>query len=341
MAVRNQLIHCDLCGEEYAATYRRCPFCNGRGDTEWDGFDGRADEQDELGATGRISRRGSGSGRHLADNTRGGGYGGRNLVKSVLFLLSLALIVAAAWIILFVIVPKLLPASPAVSSSPVNTVTGSSPVQTISPNPSSPPTSPEADPGTTETTPAPSTPVDTVTPPPASAAALKLSSTDFTLDNKYPTNVMTATGGTGKVTWSISNTEIATISSTGLVTAKKPGTATITATDEAGAKATCIVRVSNTFQASGTSNTPSPSSSQSGTSSAKLSHSDVTLSEAYGMSFTLKVTGGDGNVTFSSSNTAVATVSAGGAVRGVAAGTCVISATLSDGTVLKCTVRVD
>ena len=27
---RNQMIHCDICGEDYAATYKRCPFCDGR-----------------------------------------------------------------------------------------------------------------------------------------------------------------------------------------------------------------------------------------------------------------------------------------------------------------------
>ena len=26
------LIHCDACGEDYSATYRRCPFCGERND---------------------------------------------------------------------------------------------------------------------------------------------------------------------------------------------------------------------------------------------------------------------------------------------------------------------
>ena len=26
---QNKTIHCDICGEDYAATYKRCPFCEG------------------------------------------------------------------------------------------------------------------------------------------------------------------------------------------------------------------------------------------------------------------------------------------------------------------------
>ena len=51
-----------------------------------------------------------------------------------------------------------------------------------------------------------------------------------------------------KLTWSSSNTGVATVSSTGLVTAKKAGTATITAKaqDGSGKKATCVVKVDAT-----------------------------------------------------------------------------------------------
>ena len=28
----NSLIHCDQCGEDYSATYKRCPFCNAKND---------------------------------------------------------------------------------------------------------------------------------------------------------------------------------------------------------------------------------------------------------------------------------------------------------------------
>ena len=29
---RDTLIHCAACGEDYSATYRRCPFCGERND---------------------------------------------------------------------------------------------------------------------------------------------------------------------------------------------------------------------------------------------------------------------------------------------------------------------
>ena len=50
-----------------------------------------------------------------------------------------------------------------------------------------------------------------------------------------------------KITWSSSNTGVATVSSTGLVTAKKVGTTTITAKaqDGSGKQATCVITVNN------------------------------------------------------------------------------------------------
>ena len=48
---RHQMIHCDICGEDYAATYKRCPFAT------------RPPEEQESGRRGR---------REMT-NTRGGG----------------------------------------------------------------------------------------------------------------------------------------------------------------------------------------------------------------------------------------------------------------------------
>lgn len=78
---RNDVIRCDKCGEYYATTYKRCPFCDER------------------------PGRGGGSGRRVA-NTRGGGYGGPvNPVQVVALVISLVLIIAA----LFIVFTKLLP----------------------------------------------------------------------------------------------------------------------------------------------------------------------------------------------------------------------------------------
>ena len=71
---RNDVIRCDKCGEYYATTYKRCPFCDER------------------------PGRGGGSGRRVA-NTRGGGYGGPvNPVQVVALVISLVLIIAALFI---------------------------------------------------------------------------------------------------------------------------------------------------------------------------------------------------------------------------------------------------
>lgn len=79
------MIHCDRCGEDYAASYKSCPFC----------------DEMEYEEEGRPR-----GGRRLAGNTRGGGYGGGPSVgRIILTVLSLALIVAAVMIVISIIKP--------------------------------------------------------------------------------------------------------------------------------------------------------------------------------------------------------------------------------------------
>lgn len=123
------------------------------------------------------------------------------------------------------------------------------------------------------------------------------------------------------VTWSSSNTSVATVSN-GTVKAVAAGTATITAM--AGSKtATCKITV------------------EVPVSSVSLNYSSLTLTE--GDSFTLTATVSPSNatnktVTWSSSNTSVATVS-NGTVKAVSAGTATITAKAGDKTA-TCTVTV-
>jgi len=117
------------------------------------------------------------------------------------------------------------------------------------------------------------------------------------------------------VTWSSSTTTVATVSTSGLVTGKVAGTATITATSEgqSGTSAITVVHVPV----------------------ASVTVSPATASVATGGTIQLTATPKDGSgnpltgrtVTWSSSNTAVATVSGGGLVSGVAAGSATITAT--------------
>jgi uncharacterized protein YjdB len=123
------------------------------------------------------------------------------------------------------------------------------------------------------------------------------------------------------VTWSTSSASVATVSATGTVTGVAAGTATITATSE-GQSGTATVTVTNPG--------PGPIASIS------VSPSSGTLN--VGQSATLTATARDAggtivpaSITWSSSSSSVATVSSGGVVTGVAAGTATITA--SSGTV--------
>ena len=113
------------------------------------------------------------------------------------------------------------------------------------------------------------------------------------------------------VIWESSNTEVATVSTGGEVKGIKDGTATITCTSNAtGAKGTCIVTVID--------------------GGVKLDKTATFIEK--GNTLTLKATVTptiltDKSVTWKSSNTKVATVSTGGEVKGVKAGTATITCT--------------
>lgn len=122
------------------------------------------------------------------------------------------------------------------------------------------------------------------------------------------------------VTWTSSNTTVATVSSSGIVTAKKAGTATITVTsNDGGKKATCSVTVSaQVIHVTGVS----------------LNYTSLTMTEGGTKTLVATVTPSnatDKSVTWSSSNTNVATVSSSGIVTAKAAGTTKITVTTNDG----------
>ncbi len=119
--------------------------------------------------------------------------------------------------------------------------------------------------------------------------------------------------GVSKVTWSTSNKSVATVTSKGKVTAKKAGSATITA--KVGKKKyTCKVTVK-----------------------AKLNATSKTLKE--GENYQLKLTGAAGKVAWTSSNASVAAVSSTGKVTAKKAGVATI--TVKDGaTKYTCTITV-
>lgn len=114
------------------------------------------------------------------------------------------------------------------------------------------------------------------------------------------------------VTWSSGNTTVAGMASGGVVKAKKAGTATITAKTTNGKKATCKITVKAA---------PAPTG-------VKLNASTLTMTA--GTKYTLKATVSPSNaanktVTWSSSNTTVAGMAAGGVINAKKAGTCTTS----------------
>ena len=119
------------------------------------------------------------------------------------------------------------------------------------------------------------------------------------------------------VTWSSSNSSIATVTSGGVVKGVAPGTATITVrTNDGGYTANCVVTVRQPV------------------TGVSLNRSSLTL-EA-GKSAALKATvapSGAGNkaVTWSTGNSSIATVTSGGVVKGVAPGTTTITVRTNDG----------
>ena len=129
------------------------------------------------------------------------------------------------------------------------------------------------------------------------------------------------------VTWTSSNTSVATVSN-GTVTAKSVGTATITATAE-GKSATCAVTVTPVL-----------------VSGITLNSSTANVNVGSTLTLTATVTpsnAADKSITWSTSNSTVATVSTSGVVTGVKAGTATITATANDGSgvTATCTVTVN
>ena len=132
------------------------------------------------------------------------------------------------------------------------------------------------------------------------------------------------------VTWSSSNTAVATVSSTGLVTAVKAGTATITVkTVDGGKTATCKITVQAVTV---------PVTSVKINTTAKTLAPGATFQMA---AWPQPTNATNKNVTWSSSNTAVATVSSTGLVKAVKAGTATITVkTVDGGKTATCAITV-
>ncbi|MBR6282871.1 MAG: Ig-like domain-containing protein, partial [Muribaculaceae bacterium] len=170
----------------------------------------------------------------------------------------------------------------------------------------------------------------TVSPILVTSVTLNTTSTSIQVGG---TTTLTATvlpsNATNKaLTWSSSNTAVATVNSNGVVTAKTIGTATVTASaqDGSGKSASCIVTVTPILATGIT-----------------LAPTTATLEVNQTVALTATVLPSDATcktVAWQSSNTAVATVDDNGIVTAVGDGTAVITATTADGSNLSATCLV-
>ena len=309
---RNQTIHCDICGEDYAATYKRCPFCDGK------------PPQAEGESSSRRERR----------NTRGGGYSTRPApARIITTILSLALIVAAVCIVVSILKPFIDRGDPSAIPSTVPSAT-----PTIAPT------------ETPEVSTAPTIPPDqTATGLTLDQSDFTLQSYGQTATIHA---TFSPDGSKGYVTWTSSNPEVVSVDENGTVTGigKSNGvsSATITATlTGTQISQSCIVRcsfdapanaVTPSAQPSG-SQPPAPSATPSGSNSGSLSlnREDFTLTSTW-PEFQMVVSGTTSTPTWSIENTAIATVDSSGKVTRVGRGNTTLTCTV-DGQTLTCIVR--
>ena len=160
---------------------------------------------------------------------------------------------------------------------------------------------------------------------------LTLSTSDFTLSTLGEQHTIQASGGKGTYHWYSEDDGIAAVDNTGKVTAVSRGTVNVVVSD-GFKKGTCIVRVT----ASGKLDTVPTGDAKP--TNAKLSKEDYTT-KVGDPEVKLTVSGSTGTVKWSSSDSAVASVSADGVVKAVGKGTATITANVG-GSPLYCIVRV-
>ena len=287
---------CPKCGEEYSDTYRSCPFC----------------EEEDAIKHGRPLRR----------------RGGRRLEKlmCVIILCVVGYVAFGDDVADAVGIRDAQPAPPPDASQTEPQAPPSSDGQTPEPPvPNEDEPAPSVDPVISDEPPVSDEPAEPSGP-------LALSQTDITIP-AGETGRLTASGGSGEVTWSSSNPEIASVDN-GAVTGKAGGTVTITASS-GEETVTCQVKVEGEPWVD-----PNPSIY-------RLNREDFTLSSSE-TSWQMKVKKDNGKweimgpnegVTWASSNTGVASISETGLVTKTGKGTTQITATVG-GVTLECTVRM-
>lgn len=257
---RNDVIRCEKCGEDYSVTYKRCPFCDER--------------------PGRSPRAGAASGgRRVA----GDGYSRANPLQVGVLILSVVLIIAAAFIVFSTLAPLFGGDDPAPSQSqPGSSVSQSAPgTGDVSTG--------DVSTGDVSTGDASTGDVSQSEQPPVTITvnSLKLDKSDFTLKANESAAITAATDPAGlQVTWTSSNESAAKVDANGMVTNVNTGSSqvkvTITATvGDKSAECTVYCR-------GGSSGSGSSGSGSSGVTSA-------TSGKVSGAAYGLNVRSGPGS----------------------------------------------
>jgi hypothetical protein len=158
--------------------------------------------------------------------------------------------------------------------------------------------------------------------PQTTPAAITLDKSSLAMELKE--TVQLSASGAEAITWSSSDTAVATVDETGKVTAVSAGNATITATAEGATSAACVVTV-------------------------VAPKKDLVLQSIYGTrdDISISVNGGapmevlgtDSTIQWSTEDSSIATVDSDGYVKGVSSGATKVIAKV-DGQTLTCIVRV-
>ena len=267
------LIHCDSCGEDYSATYKRCPFCgekpgtatgpippveNSEDDYVFEGqelFDDDGEEERPARPKG---------GKRLAQTDAPGPV---NWPRLITFLCSLVIVVAALIIVFAFVYPKI--------HSPSNSDSDASASQTVTPS-ADPGEDVSGDPAETDTGSPDPTETDTASPEPdetdsqtGSVTNLTLNRTEFSLtpDSSWQiTATVTPADWGGTVTWSSSDTSVATVSADGTVTnvSTSDSVQRVTITAAAGEKTASVTVYCTGSAAGGSTSSPSANPSSGG-----------------------------------------------------------------------------
>lgn len=149
--------------------------------------------------------------------------------------------------------------------------------------------------------------------------SLTLNKKALTIYLKNPVYLKATVKPANTITWSSSNTKIATISSKGKIKGKKPGTVTITARAN-GIKKSCKITIKKP--------------------KLTLDSSEINVIAGYSHQLNTKTRPSNKNISWSSANKKIATVSSDGTITGIKTGTTTISASFS-GITRTCKVTVE